>query len=139
MFLPACATLGTPIGTVMSRLHAAAVSCATYSPIPPAQRGSIQAEQGGPVICGKARDIDCTRCSPRCGLFLDSERDRERRALLARHLDECAPCPAEYGLDEKLKRLLAAFLRVPRPSEVIGGWVRRAGTWDIGAHDDGGE
>ena len=40
-------------------------------------------------------------------LFLDHECDAERRALLARHLDECAPCLAEYGLDEKLKKLLA--------------------------------
>ena len=34
-----------------------------------------------------------------------------RRARGARcwssHLDECAPCLAEYGLDEKLKKLLA--------------------------------
>ena len=29
------------------------------------------------------------------------------RALLEQHLDECAPCLAEYGLDEKLKKLLA--------------------------------
>jgi mycothiol system anti-sigma-R factor len=40
-------------------------------------------------------------------LFLDHECDPARRRLLEQHLDECQPCLAEYGLDEKLKKLLA--------------------------------
>jgi len=40
-------------------------------------------------------------------LFLDHECDTARRKLLERHLDECQPCLAEYGLDEELKKLLA--------------------------------
>jgi mycothiol system anti-sigma-R factor len=40
-------------------------------------------------------------------LFLDHECDSARRKLLEMHLDECEPCLVEYGLDEKLKKLLA--------------------------------
>ena len=40
-------------------------------------------------------------------LYLDHECECERRELLRRHLDECSPCLAQYGLDEQLKELLA--------------------------------
>lgn len=40
-------------------------------------------------------------------LFLDQECDPDRRRFLQRHIDDCAPCLAEYGIDEKLKALLA--------------------------------
>jgi mycothiol system anti-sigma-R factor len=60
------------------------------------------------VSCGKPHETDCTEVLAEVWMFLDNECDKERRALLARHLDECAPCLAEYGLEEKLKRLLAA-------------------------------
>jgi mycothiol system anti-sigma-R factor len=40
-------------------------------------------------------------------LFLDHECDQARRELLRRHLDECNPCLAAYGIEEKLKTLLA--------------------------------
>ena len=40
-------------------------------------------------------------------LFLDNECDPERKALLQRHLDECSPCLAEYGIEDHLKALLA--------------------------------
>ena len=40
-------------------------------------------------------------------LFLDQECDQQRRRVLQQHLEECEPCLAEYGIDEKLKALLA--------------------------------
>jgi mycothiol system anti-sigma-R factor len=52
-------------------------------------------------------DTDCSEVLAEVWLFLDHECDQDRRRLLARHLDECAPCLAEYGIDEKLKALLA--------------------------------
>ena len=61
------------------------------------------------MSCGKPHETDCTEVLAEVWLFLDNECDGERRALLARHLDECAPCLSEYGLEEKLKRLLAAL------------------------------
>jgi mycothiol system anti-sigma-R factor len=59
------------------------------------------------VSCGRPHETDCAEVLAEVWLFLDHECDEERRALLARHLDECGPCLAEYGIDEKLKRLLA--------------------------------
>lgn len=57
--------------------------------------------------CGGPHETDCSEVLAEVWLFLDQECDAGRRALLARHLDECAPCLAEYGIDEKLKQLLA--------------------------------
>jgi mycothiol system anti-sigma-R factor len=59
------------------------------------------------MSCGKPHETDCAEVLAEVWLFLDHECDAERRKLLERHLDECTPCLAEYGLDEKLKRLLA--------------------------------
>ena len=60
------------------------------------------------MSCGNHHETDCAEVLAEVWLFLDQECDGERRALLAKHLDECGPCLAEYGLDEKLKKLLAA-------------------------------
>ena len=59
------------------------------------------------MSCGSRTRRDCAEVLAEVWLFLDHECDAERRALLERHLDECTPCLAEYGLDEKLKKLLA--------------------------------
>lgn len=59
------------------------------------------------MSCGNHHDTDCSEVLAEVWLFLDNECDQARRALLAQHLDECAPCLAEYGLEEKLKLLLA--------------------------------
>jgi mycothiol system anti-sigma-R factor len=60
------------------------------------------------MSCGQPHETDCSEVLAEVWMFLDNECDRVQRELLARHLDECAPCLAEYGLEEKLKRLLAA-------------------------------
>jgi mycothiol system anti-sigma-R factor len=59
------------------------------------------------VSCGDHHETDCSEVLAEVWLFLDQECNESRRALLNRHLDECGPCLAEYGLDEKLKTLLA--------------------------------
>ena len=59
------------------------------------------------MSCGKPHETHCAEVLAEVWLFLDHECDAERRRLLERHLDECTPCLAEYGLDEKLKKLLA--------------------------------
>ena len=59
------------------------------------------------MSCGKPHETDCSEVLAEVWLFLDHECDQTRRRLLAQHLDECAPCLAEYGIDEKLKKLLA--------------------------------
>jgi len=59
------------------------------------------------MSCGDHHDTDCSEVLAEVWLFLDDECDQRRRALLTQHLDECSPCLAQYGLDEKLKKLLA--------------------------------
>ena len=59
------------------------------------------------MSCGDPHETDCAEVLAEVWLFLDHECDAARRALLERHLDECRPCLAEYGLDEKVKKLLA--------------------------------
>ena len=59
------------------------------------------------MSCGEPHETDCAEVLAEVWLFLDDECDATRRALLETHLDECQPCLAEYGLDEKLKKLLA--------------------------------
>ena len=59
------------------------------------------------MSCGNHHETDCAEVLAEVWLFLDHECDDARRRLLERHLDECRPCLAEYGLDEKLKKLLA--------------------------------
>ncbi|MCF7550505.1 mycothiol system anti-sigma-R factor [Pseudonocardia sp. WMMC193] len=59
------------------------------------------------MSCGEHHDTDCSEVLAEVWLYLDGECDKERRAVLVQHLDECSPCLAEYGLDEKLKQLLA--------------------------------
>jgi mycothiol system anti-sigma-R factor len=59
------------------------------------------------MSCGNHHDTDCSEVLAEVWLFLDNECDESRRALLTQHLDECSPCLAQYGLDEKVKYLLA--------------------------------
>ena len=63
------------------------------------------------MSCGQPHETDCAEVLAEVWLFLDHECDESRRRLLARHLDECQPCLQEYGLDEKLKKLLASKCR----------------------------
>jgi mycothiol system anti-sigma-R factor len=56
--------------------------------------------------CGN-HEADCNDVLAEVWLFLDHECDQSRRDLLRRHLDECHPCLAAYGIEEKLKELLA--------------------------------
>lgn len=60
------------------------------------------------MSCGNHHETDCAEVLAAVWLFLDRECDPARRALLAQHLDECGPCLHEFGIDEKLKQLLAA-------------------------------
>jgi mycothiol system anti-sigma-R factor len=59
------------------------------------------------VSCGDPHETDCSEVLAEVWLYLDRECECERRDLLRRHLDECSPCLARYGLEEQLKELLA--------------------------------
>ena len=59
------------------------------------------------MSCGEEHETHCNEVLAEVWLFLDHECDQQRRELLRKHLDECNPCLAQYGLEEKLKQLLA--------------------------------
>ena len=69
----------------------------------PCSAGSPAARARNPM----AGNTGCSEVLAEVWLFLDHECDDSRRRVLEQHLDECAPCLAEYGIDEKLKALLA--------------------------------
>jgi mycothiol system anti-sigma-R factor len=59
------------------------------------------------VSCADPNETDCAEVLAEVWLFLDNECDQIRRDLLRQHLDECHPCLAAFGIEEKLKELLA--------------------------------
>ena len=59
------------------------------------------------MSCGKPHETDCSEVLADVWLLLDHECDADRDARLRRHLAECGPCLARYGLEEKVKTLLA--------------------------------
>ncbi|WP_374203777.1 mycothiol system anti-sigma-R factor [Pseudonocardia sp. ICBG601] len=72
-----------------------------------AAEGSGAPLERNPMIQDPPANTGCSEVLAEVWLFLDHECDQERRRLLQQHLDECGPCLAEYGIDEKLKALLA--------------------------------
>lgn len=70
------------------------------------------------MSCGEPHETDCSEVLGRMWLFLDEECDAECRARLAQHLEECAPCLATYGVEGKLKALLARTCREHAPEHL---------------------
>jgi mycothiol system anti-sigma-R factor len=60
---------------------------------------------GGPKF--GSDPVECREALAEIYLLLDRECSPERDAELRRHIDDCPPCLAEYGIDEQLKQLLA--------------------------------
>jgi mycothiol system anti-sigma-R factor len=77
------------------------------------------------MSCGNHHDTDCSEVLAEVWLYLDGECDKERRAALAQHLDECSPCLEEYGIDEKLKQLLARKCSGDRAPDGLKARLRR--------------
>lgn len=59
------------------------------------------------MSCGEPHETDCDEVLAELWVLLDHECAQERDVRLRRHLDECGPCLARYGLEEKVKALLA--------------------------------
>jgi mycothiol system anti-sigma-R factor len=66
-----------------------------------------QAVSGQAMSDCRNHEAECRDVLAEVWLFLDHECDQSRRDLLRRHLEECNPCLAAYGIEEKLKELLA--------------------------------
>jgi mycothiol system anti-sigma-R factor len=59
------------------------------------------------VSGGDTQDPDCLQVLAEVYFYLDMECTEERRALIRRHLDDCAPCLREYGIEQEVKELVA--------------------------------
>ena len=59
------------------------------------------------MSCGEPHETPCSEVLEKVYLYLDGEADAEDRDHLRIHLDECAPCLREYGLEQEVKSLVA--------------------------------
>jgi mycothiol system anti-sigma-R factor len=51
--------------------------------------------------------MPCTEVIEQVYLYLDGEINDEGRAKVREHLDECAPCLRQFGLEQDVKALVA--------------------------------
>ncbi len=69
----------------------------------------MSAQEGGTTGADQppgALKPDCSAALHRVYEYLDGEMTADDTAKIARHLDECGPCLAEYDLDQALKALV---------------------------------
>jgi mycothiol system anti-sigma-R factor len=59
------------------------------------------------MSCGNPHDVDCSDVIEQVYLYLDGEIDDEQRTIVRQHLDECAPCLRQFGLENEVKALVA--------------------------------
>ena len=59
------------------------------------------------MSCGNPHEIDCSDVIEQVYLYLDGEINDEGRAKVRQHLDECAPCLRQFGLENDVKALVA--------------------------------
>lgn len=52
-------------------------------------------------------NMDCAAAIEKVYLYLDGEIPDEDCSELRRHIEECAPCLREYGLEQQFKALVA--------------------------------
>ena len=59
------------------------------------------------MSCGNPHDVPCSEVLDQIYWYLDGEMSLADCEHIRQHLDECAPCLREYGLEEAVKRLVA--------------------------------
>lgn len=59
------------------------------------------------MSCGDPHETDCREVIEEVFLYLDGEQTAEDRHKIREHLDECAPCLRQYGLEQAVKTLVA--------------------------------
>lgn len=75
-----------------------------------------------PVMSGAQDKDDGTPCSEvldKLYTYIDGELEKGNVDQVRKHLDECSPCLAEYGLEEAVKKLVAKHCGCdPVPSDL---------------------
>jgi mycothiol system anti-sigma-R factor len=59
------------------------------------------------MSCGEHHETPCSEVLEKVYIYLDAEQDDLDRDLVRLHLDECAPCLRQYGLEQAVKSLVA--------------------------------
>ena len=59
------------------------------------------------MSCGEPHGTPCSEVLDSVYLYLDGEQDGEHHDEVRFHLDECAPCLRQYGLEQAVKALVA--------------------------------
>jgi mycothiol system anti-sigma-R factor len=59
------------------------------------------------MSCGTPHEVDCSEIIERVYYYLDNEIDDSDRHRIREHLDECAPCLRQYGIEQEVKALVA--------------------------------
>lgn len=59
------------------------------------------------MSCGDPHATPCSEVLKNVYLYLDGEDDPEVHGHIRIHLDECAPCLRQYGLENAVKALVA--------------------------------
>ena len=59
------------------------------------------------MSCGEPHETPCSEVLEKVYLYLDGEAESEDHAHVRIHLDECAPCLRQYGLEQAVKALVA--------------------------------
>jgi anti-sigma factor (TIGR02949 family) len=66
-------------------------------------------------------NIDCDDVIKDLYLYLDDESDIEVRNRIRQHLDACAPCLRQYGLEQDVRSLLRRRPRTREPARAHSG------------------
>ena len=59
------------------------------------------------MSCGDPHETPCAEVLDAVYVYLDGEQDAAARQQVRVHLDECAPCLRQYGLEQAVKTLVA--------------------------------
>ncbi len=59
------------------------------------------------MSCGDPHETPCSEVLEAVYLYLDGEQHGEDREHVRIHLDECAPCLRQYGLEQAVKTLVS--------------------------------
>jgi mycothiol system anti-sigma-R factor len=70
------------------------------------------------MSCGNPHDVPCSEVLDRVYEYLDGELNKERVHEIKHHLEECAPCLREFGLEEAVKSIVKRSCSDPAPAEL---------------------
>ncbi len=59
------------------------------------------------MSCGDPHEVPCREVLDAVYVYLDGEQDTVSRQRIRVHLDECAPCLRQYGLEQAVKSIVA--------------------------------